>query len=945
MIVGILFQLLDVAVVVQKIVVLVNKMKLKQFIILIIILSQQIFAIKTEVFKYKIYPTEHFDIYYPKEELKFVLPEVEKILEDTFKENVNYFNVKFDYKIPFFLYYGYQQFLQNTIVNVSEGTGGVTEAFKNRFLVPYTGSKKWLQHVINHEFIHEIEYNILYSGVWKTPLLLKSIFYPHWLLEGLAEYRAALYTKTLQEMMVRDMAISKKLIPLQHLHNFSHLKPHMILPAYEESAKLMEFIEKEYGKDKLVSILKIYKEKFEPNSVLNIVLGLTLDKLQNKFFEEMETAYNYEVQVNSMTDLNDKFKVSKNDVYPVHYYLPVSYMDNIIYLGDPEGKLLFYFINQKESKQKLLIPKRIVYKYVDIIQTDNTNISISKNGILCFSGIKNNKSYLYLYEIKTKKIKKIDVSKAVDLLVSTYISHDGDCVYFSGIKNTKSFIYKYTLSTKKFLKIKEDENFISYLTISPKQEKLLYVKEVPCKKQNKDTWENDVFLFDLNLQQEKRITFTMSNEVSPVFITEESILFVSDYNKDYEKKLYGVNNVFLIDLKFPTEMVQLTNVIGGVTYVNFCNNNILLSYYRDFNQHIYSFSLEEFIKINNTIEVYKQENKEETFTDLRNQNIGSSKNYVFKFSTDLFLPFIYYSSYEGLMMLLYWQGSDMVGEHNVGITSIVLGDKNYSLNLQYQFSKLRPTIIFNTIAESYDNVSRKTLNRYIEGNVGIQYPLSNISSIGMLLRYSKLDKYYQEQNTTEVERENIIYLAYVRSTIIGKFLEPTSGSYSSLSLQISDKFIDGTFSYNIYNYFFVKYFNLGKEHSLFLQLKVLSSTGKDKKNFYLGGPERISGIWYDDIKSSQIYIGKIGWRFPVVYDINYYMWYMFPDLFFKGFYGETFCDFGFDEKFSSYSSLGIKFKLYSFILQTYVLKFELTFAKQFDINKPIYVYFNAVGGF
>lgn len=920
-------------------------MKLNQIIILTLVFIQPLFCVKTEILKYKIYPTEHFDIYYPKEELKFVLPEVEKILEDAFKENTEYFNVKFDYKIPFFLYYGYQQFLQNTIVNVSEGTGGVTEAFKNRFLVPYTGSKKWLQHVINHEFIHEIEYNILYSGVWKTPLLLKSIFYPNWLLEGLAEYRAALYTKTLQEMLVRDMAISQKLIPLQYLHNFSHLKPHMILPAYEESAKLIEFIEKEYGKEKLVSILKIYKEKFDPNSVLNIVLGLTLDKLQKKFFEEMEIHYNYEVQINSMTDLNNKFRVSKEDVYPVHYYLPVLYMDKIIYLGDPEGKLLFYFISQKEGKQKLLIPKRMVYKYVDIIQTGNTNISISKDGILCFSGIKNNKSYLYLYDIKKKEIKKIDVSKAVDLLISTYISYDGGCVYFSGIKNAKNFIYKYFLNTKEFFKIKEDTNFISYLTISPKQEKLIYVKEVPCRKQNKSTWQNDIFLFDLNLQQERQITFTLSDEISPTFLDEESILFISDYNLDYEKKSYGINNVFLINLNSTSEMIQLTNVIGGVTCINVCHNNILLSYYRNFNQHIYSFSLEEFVKINNTINVYKQKDKEEIFVNLGNQEFKSSKYYKFKFSTDLLLPFIYYSSYEGLMMLLYWQGSDMVGEHNVGVNSIVLGDKNYSFNLQYQFSKLRPKIVFNVLLESYETIARKTLNRYLEGDIGIEYPLSSISSIGMLFGYSKLDKFYEEDNTTEVEKENVIYLSYVRSTIIGKFLEPTSGSYNSLSVQISDKFIDGTYSYNIYNYLFVKYFNLGREHSLFLQSKILLSTGKDKRKFYLGGPDRISGVWYDDIKSSQIYIGRIGWRFPIVYDINYYMWYMFPDLFFKGFYGETFCDFGFDEKLYSYSSVGVKFKLYSFVLQTYVLKFELTFAKQFDINKPVYVYFNAVGGF
>ncbi len=922
------------------------KIKIKISTILFIIFVQSLFCIKTDILRYKIYPTDNFDIYYPKEELKDVLPEVEQILEDVFTENTEYFNVKFNYKIPFFLYYGYQQFLQNTIVDVTEGTGGVTEAFKNRFLVPYTGSKKWLQHVINHEFIHEIEYNIFYSGVWKTPLLLKSIFYPNWLLEGLAEYRSSLYNKTQQEMLVRDMAVSKKLIPLQHLHNFSHLKPHMVLPAYEESAKLMEYIEKEYGKERLIALLKLYKEKFDPNSVLNAVLNLTLDKLQKKFFEEIYSNYEYELKVTSMADLNNKFKVSKDNVYPVHYYLPVIYEDKLIYLGDVEGKLLFYFIKQKENKQKLLIPKRVIHRYVDIIQIDNTQISVSRNGILCFIGIKNNRSYLYLYNINTKKIEKIDISKVIDLAISSYISQDGSCVYISGIKNTKNFIYKYILSTKEFIKIKEDKDFISYLSVSADQKKLLYVKELPCKKQNKYTWQNDIFLFDLETNKEKQLTFTLSDEFSPAFLDIDNILFISDYNKDYEKKFYGVNNVFLLNIKSQDEIVQLTNVIGGVTYINVSYGKILLSYYREFNQHIYSFAPEEFIVNNDFINVYQQQVQQESFKeDIFNVKRKNSKLYKFKFSTDLFLPFIYYSSYEGLMMLLYWQGSDMVGEHNMNITSFVLGEKNYSFNLEYQFSKLRPNFVFNILVENYEDIRKKILNKYIGADLYVLYPFSNISYIGVGSGYLRLDKYHQDEFYTDIEKENVVYVSYVRDTIIGKFLEPTSGSYDLFSIQISNKFLDGTYSYNIYKYFSLRYFNLGKEHSLFSQIQLLGSTGRDKRTFYLGGPERISGIWYDDVRACQIYIARIGWRFPIVYDINYYMWYMFPDLFFKGFYGEAFCDFGFDEKFSSYSSFGIKFKLYSFVLQTFVLKFELTFAKQFDINKPIYVYFNAVGGF
>jgi hypothetical protein len=892
------------------------------------------------VFSYKIFSTDNFDIYYPDDKLEKILPQIEQILEESFVQNTEYFDVKFDYKIPFFIYYGYQQFLQNTIVDVSEQTGGVTEAFKNRFLVPYTGSMKFLQHVIHHEFIHVVQFNILYSGVWRTPLLLKSIFYPNWLLEGLAEYRSALYTKTLQEMLVRDMAVSNKLIPLEHLHNFAHLKPHMVLPAYEESAKLMEFIETEYGRERLVSILKLYKNKFDANSVLSTALGLDLKKLQQKFFEEMKTYYNYEVEINSMTDLDVSKKVTKNDVYPVHYYTPIIYQNKIIYLGDPEGKTMFYIVDEK-GKEKLLIPKNVFDKNIDFVQTDTTRVSISKDGVLCFIGLKNNKSYLYLYNIPTKRLKKLSFGNDIDLLVSSYISSDGENIFLSGVKNCKSVIFKYETKTKKLTKLKEDENFISQICFD--NEKLIYIKEQQCKKLDILTWQTDIFLYDLKTNEELRITSTLSDEEFPQLISDQHVLFISDYNEDYDKKFFGVKNLFVIDISSPTKFVRLTNVIGGVNYVYYCNNLVFLCYYRNFNQEIYKFNIVDFNKTDVSLStnlLSESEQKEEI-----KKSLLKIKPYRFNFSTDLLLPFLYYSSYEGLVMLLYWQGSDMVGEHKTAVSSIVLGDRNYSVNIQYRFLKWRPIILLNLSAQSVYDIQEDIVKKLLETDIGIYYPLSRISAISVILSYLKMDKDFLSKFYTETKRDNIMTFNYEINTIVGKYLEPVRGYYSLFTAQISDKIYDSDFSYCILKYYLINYFNLGKDWALFTKGQILTSFGKDKVSFYFGGPERFSGVWYSDVTSSQIGLLRLGVRIPLVYDINYYMWFLFPDLFFKGFYQENFIDFGLDaEKQKVYTALGVKFKLYTFVLQTYVLRFELTFAQQFEINKPVYVYFTISGG-
>lgn len=919
-----------------------NFCKKTKIFLFILLLCGYLFAIKTNILNYKIYKTENFDIYYPEEKLTSILSELEVLLEETLTKNSEYFDIAFDYKIPFFIYYGYQQFLQNTIVDVSEGTGGVTEAFKNRFLVPYTGSRKFLQHVINHEFIHEVQFNILYSGSWRTPLLLKSIFYPNWLLEGLSEYRSSLFVKSTIEMYIRDMALSGKLIPLEHLHNFNHLKPHQILPAYEQSAKLMEFIEKEYGKERLVSMLKLYRDRFDANSVLGITLGINLRRLQQKFFEEMKIEYNYEVEINSMTDFNTKNRISKTGIYPTYYYSPIIYRDKIIYVGDIDGKKMF-FVKLKD-KQKILISKRIFDNNIDILQVENTRISVSKNGLLCFVGIKDNKSYVYIYDIERKKIKKIR-AKEIDLITSSFISDDGSKIFLSGIKNCKSIVSVYDLRKNSYEQIFEDINFVSQVALSKDEKKLVYTKEQPCVKKNVQTWQTDIFIYDLEKQQEQRITSTLSDETFGWFIDDQNLIFVSDYNENYEKKLYGVYNLFLVNLNQTPKIAQLTNIIGGIFYPYVEKDKILLCYYRDFNQHVYEFNLEEILNNNFKSVALEQQILQEEISIVSSGGVKKTQDYRLKFSTDLFFPALYYSSYEGLLMVLYWQGSDMVGEHNILLNTIVLGDKNYDYNLMYQFLKFRPGIILNVSGEkSYDYMYDFSKTQ-TEFDFGISYPINNISYINFIFGY--INKFYKDEIffNEYVRKENILYLNYLRNTIDGKYIEPIKGSYNQVSLQISEKLFDGDYSYQILKYNFLKYIHLGKEHSLFFNSKILYSTGRDKIFFNLGGPENIAGIWYDNVKSQQVYILRLGYRFPVVYDINYHMWFMFPDFFFKGFYTEPFIDFGWDKDFYNYNSFGVKFKFNTFVLQTYLLKLELIFAKKFKPDTTEMVtYFNISGG-
>ena len=211
----------------------------------------------TDIKKWDYIETEHFYIYHYPEE-KEILPIVSEICEETFQTTTRFYEFRPSKKIPFFIYRNHNEFEQTNIVSVGEGTGGVTEAFKSRFLIYHDGSLKWLKNVIPHEFTHVIQFKVLYeeSAILKALRLARGIFIPLWMMEGMAEYNTGEIDATNREMIIRDMVSNNNILLLKNLSTFNHLKPHQITPAYKISETAYHFLVDEYGPDKPQAMLK-----------------------------------------------------------------------------------------------------------------------------------------------------------------------------------------------------------------------------------------------------------------------------------------------------------------------------------------------------------------------------------------------------------------------------------------------------------------------------------------------------------------------------------------------------------------------------------------------------------------------------------------------------------------------------------------------------------------
>ena len=90
-------------------------------------------------------------------------------------------------------------------------------------------------------------------------------------------------------------------------------------------------------------------------------------------------------------------------------------------------------------------------------------------------------------------------------------------------------------------------------------------------------------------------------------------------------------------------------------------------------------------------------------------------------------------------------------------------------------------------------------------------------------------------------------------------------------------------------------------------------------------------------------------RVPLVKDMNYYMWYMFPDFYFKGIYGKLFADtaygwdagreFGRAGASGPETSVGAGVNVHTFVLQAFQLVLSFDYAVRTSDGGRIFYFY------
>ncbi len=173
---------------------------------------------KYEDFAFTITRTPHFDLYHyldnPDRE-QLLASEAEHwytlhqaVLLDTFHSHN-----------PLIIYNDHPDFQQTNAVmgELGIGTGGVTEAFKNRVVLPVALSNAQTRHVLGHELVHAFQYRMILDGDSTGLRNLANL--PLWMVEGLAEYLSLGREDPNTAIWMRDAVLHDKLPSLRDLQD------------------------------------------------------------------------------------------------------------------------------------------------------------------------------------------------------------------------------------------------------------------------------------------------------------------------------------------------------------------------------------------------------------------------------------------------------------------------------------------------------------------------------------------------------------------------------------------------------------------------------------------------------------------------------------------------------------------------------------------------------
>ncbi len=508
-----------------------------------------------ETFDFKVHSTPNFEIYhYLKNDSSII--DLSQQTEQWYRLHQAVLRDTFSEKNPLIFYNNHADFQQTNAIsgNISVGTGGVTEALKNRVIMPLTHSNQQTHHVLGHELVHAFQYNMILNGKGTSLRNLANL--PLWMVEGLAEYLSIGRSDAHTAMWMRDAVLHDDVPAIKELDNSKYFP-------YRWGQAFWAFLTGVYG-DEVIEPFFTTTAKEGLKSASIKVLGTTLEDLSDRWQKTLKE--NYQPYLADKSNATGKRLLSEENAGKM----------NLSPVLSPNGKYVVFLSEKDLFSLDLFLAEARTGKIIRKLASPQKDGHIDDFSYLESAGTwsPNSKKFAYVVvskganrlvikDIKNGKTEKEIAIPGLPAITNPAWSPDGKSLVVSALVEGQNDLYLYNLKSNTVSRLTNDPASELHAAWSPDGTTLVFSTDQISLQHGRTNGKWTYGLSTLNLEtgvQKNLKVFHGADNFNPVFDHEGNIIFLS--NRDGFRNMYryapATDSIF--------QMTNLATGISGITH-------------------------------------------------------------------------------------------------------------------------------------------------------------------------------------------------------------------------------------------------------------------------------------------------------------------------------------------------------------------------------------------
>jgi len=638
--------------------------------------------VQYQKFDFKVLKTDHFDIYfYPEEEQAAQM--ASRMAERWYARLSQVLGHQLRGRQPLILYASSPHFRQTNVIDeeLGEGTGGVTEPFKRRIILPFAGPLESTDHVIGHELVHAFQYDVTNTNVNTNQA--GALGLPLWFIEGMAEYLSIGPVDPHTAMWMREAARREKLPDIKDLENPRYFP-------YRYGQALWAFIAGKYGDKVVGDLLRMGAGSHGFDEAFKQVLGVDAKELSKQWHDAVFAAYRPIAEMTKMAGAVARPVITKEQAGEMNVSPKLS----------PDGSKIMFFSERDLFSIDLYLADAQTGKVIRKITDTATDPHFESLEFIesagawdpsgkrfVFPGISSGRPVLTIVDVGSGRVEREIKLPGIDEVLNPAWSPDGNRIALSGLVGGLNDLFVYDLGAGQLKRLTTDAYAELDPAWSPDGRELAFATDrFSTNLQVLESGHPRIAVMNVATGEVRAAAgFEGAKNLSPQWSRDgRSLYFLSDRQ--------GISNIYRAPLD-GGPAAQLTNLVTGVSGItalspamSAVDGRIVFSTYEEDGYNIYALDSETALAgtalvdlpINAAVLPPRTTGQGEVYAALQNDTIGlpapASPAPTQKYTPHLSLdfagqptigvgrdPFGTYAA-GGLSFLF----SDMLGNHTVG---------------------------------------------------------------------------------------------------------------------------------------------------------------------------------------------------------------------------------------------------------------------------------------